>query len=410
MFKLSIDRDYYKPILVKSGYNNNYIQYESKGDKILTLKEYLALIEKYLRKLINYYKNKGEWKVQLTAEINFISLKPGSDETRVMHTRSDNIEIMIGDDNDDVIEELFKSFLKRYEENLQNKMRGSKIEFDGVNFLYYDFNKISINRGGSYIYSPKWLKDKKSTINPKNNDHKCFQYAATLALNLDKIKKDPQRISKIKPFLEQYNWKEIKFPSTSKDWKKFELNNEIALNILYVPHNTRKIHVAYKSKHNLTRENQIILLMITNGEKWHYLTVKNLSGLLRGITSNHVGDFYCLNCFCAYSTKNKLEAHQKICENHDYCHVEMPTKDNNIINYNQGEKSIKLPFAVYADLECLLEKISMCQNNPRESSTTEVNKHTPSGYSLFIHCSFDETKNKLDHYRGKDCMKTVCNF
>ena len=162
MFKLTIDKDYYKPILVKSGYNNNnYIQYESEGDEILTLKEYLALIEKYLRKLINYYKNKGEWKVQLTAEINFISLNPGSDETRIMHTRTDNIEIMIGDDNDDVIEELFKLFLKRYEENLQNKMRGSEFEFDGINFLYYDFNKISINRGGSYIDSPKWLKDKK---------------------------------------------------------------------------------------------------------------------------------------------------------------------------------------------------------------------------------------------------------
>ena len=157
-----------------------------------------------------------------------------------MHTRNDNIEIMIGDDNDDVIEELFKSFLKRYEENLQNKLRGSEIKFVGVNFLYYDFNKLSINRGGSYIDSPKWLKDKKSTINPKNNDHKCFQYAATLALNLDKIKKDPQRISKIKPFIEQYNWKEIEFPSNSKDLKKFELNNEIALNILYVPHNIEK--------------------------------------------------------------------------------------------------------------------------------------------------------------------------
>ena len=78
MFKLSIDKDYDKPILVKSGYNNNYIQYESKGVKILTLREYLPLIEKYLRKFINYYKNKGEWKVQLIAEINFISLKPGS--------------------------------------------------------------------------------------------------------------------------------------------------------------------------------------------------------------------------------------------------------------------------------------------------------------------------------------------
>ena len=74
--------------------------------------------------------------------------------------------------------------------------------------------------------------------------------------------------------------------------------------------------------------------MITDGEKWHYLTVKSLSGLLRGITSNHAGDVYCLNCFCAYSTKNKFEAHKKICENHDYCHVEMPTKDNNTIKYN----------------------------------------------------------------------------
>ena len=119
-------------------------------------------------------------------------------------------------------------------------MKGSDFEFDGVNFLYYGFGKISINRGGSYIDSPKWLKNKKSTINPKNNDYKCFQYAVTLALNLDKINKNSKRVSKIKPFNDQYNWSDIDFPSTSKDWKKFELNNEIALNILYVPHNTKK--------------------------------------------------------------------------------------------------------------------------------------------------------------------------
>ena len=317
-----------------------------------------------------------------------------------MHTRSDNIEIMIGDDNDDIIEELFKSFIQKYEENLQNKMRGSDFEFDSVNFLYYDFNEISLNRGGSYIDSPKWLKDKKSTINPKNNDDKCFQYAITLALNLDKINRDPQRISKIKPFINQYNWKDIDFPHTNKDWKKIELNNEVVLNILYVSHNTRKIQVAYKSKNNLTCDKQVTLLMITNDEKWHYLTVKNSPGLLRGITSAHKEDFYCLNCFHSYRTKNKLEAHKKICQN-----VQMPTKNNNIIKYNQGEKSIKLPFVIYADLECLLEKMSTCQNNPNESSSTEINKHIPSGYSIFTHCSFDQTKNKLDHYRGKDCMK-----
>ena len=83
----------------------------------------------------------------------------------------------------------------------------------------------------------------------------------------------------------------------------------------------------------------------------------------------------------------------------------MPTKDNNIIKYNQGEKSIKMPFTIYADLECLLEKMSTCTNNPNESSTTKINKHTPSGYSIFTHCSFEQTKTKLDYYRGKDCMK-----
>ena len=148
--------------------------------------------------------------------------------------------------------------------------------------------------------------------------------------------------------------------------------------------------------------------MISNGENWHYLVVKSLSGLLTGITSNHKEDFYCLNCFHSHRTKNKLEAHKKICENRDYCCVEMPTKDNNTIKYNHGEKSIKLPFVVYADLECLLEKRSTCYNNPEESSTTKINKHTPSGYPIFTHCSFDKSKNKLNYYRGEDCMTKFC--
>ena len=86
----------------------------------------------------------------------------------------------------------------------------------------------------------------------------------------------------------------------------------------------------------------------------------------------------------------------------------MPTKDHNIIKYNPGEKSMKVPFIIYADLECLLEKLSTCINNPNVSSTTKINKHTPSGYSIFTSCSFDESKNKLNYYRGKDCMKKFC--
>ena len=232
--------------------------------------------------------------------------------------------------------------------------------------------------------------------------------------SLNYFYKDLKRICKKKRedhilnFIDQYNWKDLDFPPTNKDWKKFALNNKVALNILYIPHNTKKIQLAYRSKYNLTYNKQIIFLMITDGEKWHYLVVNNLSGLLRGVTSNHYSDFYCLNCFHSYRTKNKLEPHKKICENHDYCHVEMPTKGNNTIKYNHGEKSIKMPFTIYADLECLLEKMSTCQNNSNKSSTTKINKHTPSGYSIFTHCSFDESKYKLNYYREDDCMKKFC--
>ena len=184
-----------------------------------------------------------------------------------------------------------------------------------------------------------------------------------------------------------------------------------------MPHNTEKICHAYNSKYNLTRENQVILLMITDGEKLHYLAVKKLSALLRVITSNHNRDFYCLNCFRAYTTENKLESHKKLCENHDYCCIEMPNEDNKILQYNHGEKSMRAPFIIYVDLESLLEKIDTCHDNPEKSRqslvqstslTTKINKHMPSGYSLFTHCSFNKAENKLDYYRGEDFMKKFC--
>ena len=137
----------------------------------------------------------------------------------------------------------------------------------------------------------------------------------------------------------------------------FESNNKsIAVNILFVPYDAEEIRLAYKSKHNFKRKNQVILLMITDGKKWHYLAVKSLSALLRGITSNHDGDFYCLNCFHSYRTENKLKKHEKVCNDHDYCYVEMPNEDSKILNYNYGENSLKVPAIIYADLERLLEK------------------------------------------------------
>ena len=113
-----------------------------------------------------------------------------------------------------------------------------------------------------------------------------------------------------------------------KGWRKFECNNKtVALNILYVPYNTKQIRQAYISKYNNERDTQVSLLMITDEtNNWHYLAVKSISGLLRGITSNHNGDFYCLNCFHPYTTEKKLRKHERICNDHDFCHLKMPDK------------------------------------------------------------------------------------
>ena len=123
-----------------------------------------------------------------------------------------------------------------------------------------------------------------------------------------------------------------------------------------MPHKTGKIRHAYKSKYNLKRENQVILLLITDGKKWHYSAVKKLSTLLKGITSKHNGDFYCLNYFQSYTAENKLKKHKKYERIMIIAMEKWLKKDNKILKYNHREK--KVPFIIYADLESLLEKMN----------------------------------------------------
>ena len=125
--------------------------------------------------------------------------------------------------------------------------------------------------------------------------------------------------------------------------------------------------------------------MITDdGKRWHYLAVRSLSALLRGISSSNNGDFYCLNCFHSYRTLNKLKKHEKICNNHDYCHIDMPEEDKNILKYSPGDKLLKAVFIIYVDLEGLLKKEQLCQSNAENSYTEKKAKHKPSGYSLSL--------------------------
>ena len=138
------------------------------------------MIKSYLRDMINDHKSQSEWKIQLTMQINFISSKD-SEETCTMHTKSHNIEIMMGNETDEIIEKLFESLLQNYQKDLEESMRKGEFVCDSIGLLYYHLQKIGLKRGGSHIDSPEWLKNKKATINPKNNDDNCSQFALTVA-------------------------------------------------------------------------------------------------------------------------------------------------------------------------------------------------------------------------------------
>ena len=162
-----------------------------------------------------------------------------------MYSQSGSVTIMICIETDDIINELINTFTKRYQEGLETKMRGSSFPFDHI-----DFHRVTLNRGSSYIKSPEWLLNKRVTINPKNvGDDSCFTYATIAVLNHHDVDNHPERISKLRPFIDNYNQNEIEFPAHSKDGRKFESNDKTtASNVLYVPYNKRQEEMMMKMK------------------------------------------------------------------------------------------------------------------------------------------------------------------
>ena len=210
--------DYYKPMLVKSSFKENYKYYESRcdKDKKLLVKLYLYKIMPYLSDLINENKaienNSNEWKIQIDMHVNFVS-SDDNGENGTIFVWSDNEEIRLGNETDDIIKRLINSFLNNYQKEEIILRNGSNFVFESVDLLSYHIHKTSLKRGKSYIKSPEWILNKRATINPKNKDNKCFQYSITVALNHQNIESHPERISNIKPFINQYNWEGIDFPA-----------------------------------------------------------------------------------------------------------------------------------------------------------------------------------------------------
>ena len=203
--------------------------------------------------------------------------------------------------------------------------------------MYYNCLKVNFKRVGLYIYFTEWIKKKKAKTNPKTEDDKSFQYAATVALIYEEIKWNPERVSNIKPFISEYNWDKINYPSKIDDWRTFEKNNPtIALNILYIKE--KETCLANISNHNSTREKQIILLMIPNEEKegWHW-------------------KIFSCNKKCFYIIKRnniKISWWFLLLELLSFLlnRIVMRSEKDDIVEFNQYTKSDKMLYIIYADI------------------------------------------------------------
>ena len=210
------DNDYYKPILLKSSFKENYKYYQSRGDKDkkISVRQYFDMIKPYWSDLINENKaiknNSNEWKLQINMHVNFVSSNDNG-ENRTIFVWSDNEEIRLGNETDDIIKGLINSFLNNYQKEEIILRNGSNFVFESVDLLSYHIHKTSLRRGNSYVKSSEWLINKRATINPKNKDDKCFQYSITVAINHQNIENHSEIISSTEPFIDQYNWDDIEF-------------------------------------------------------------------------------------------------------------------------------------------------------------------------------------------------------
>ena len=244
--------NYYAPILTSSLFNKGYQRYHFRGDKLrnMSLKSYLDKIIPYLRVLID--ENKAyEQKIQINIGFNMAHI---SDNRRITHfSRSGNVFCMPSSNANEILGHLLTSLLQKFQDDLQLSRESSSFVYESVEECNIHFDRLGLRRGALFIDTPEWLKRKKATINPQNvNNVYCFMYAATIALYHIDLGNNSGRISKkLDILVHGFNWRDIDFPASYKDYATFErLNSNVALNVLYVPFGEENVCPEYISDRN----------------------------------------------------------------------------------------------------------------------------------------------------------------
>ena len=290
----------------------------------------------------------------------------------------------------------------------------SRFVFDEFLYLDVNFHQLNLMRGSSYLPLPDWLVSKKAIVDPHNDDEECFKWLVIAVENTGmgplgaqaKPMKDPQHVSNLRKFMDNYDWSGLEFPVSIKDIGKFETRNNISVNVLAVE--GRDIYIHRKGR-RVGRE--INLLMVSEDGIWHYTAIKSLSRLLSSKNSNTKRkQHFCMNCLQGFTKKSSRDQHQVYCEDNESVRAEIP-KQGSTIEFKDGQNQFKVPFIMDADFKLILEPMDPVEpGSPNQPYTNEVNQHTPSGWCVYSKFAYRDVDNPLRTYRGKNCIETFCNY
>ena len=272
---------------------------------------------------------------------------------------------------------------------------------------YLNLVKYEPMKGSSYIQLPTELRhNNKGLINMKNEDNECFRWCHIRHLNPQD--KDAQRIKKSdKAFVANLDYSGIEFPVTTKQYNKIEKQNEININVFgYENKQKYPIHVS-KEKY----EDCMNLLLITENENKHYVLIKDFNKFMYDTTKHESRKHFCMHCLQCFSSERVLTAHKENCFQVNGAQaIKMPTKDNNILKFENTHKQLPVPFVIYADFEAITEKMHGCRPNDDKSYTEAYQKHTDCGYGYKVVCCYDDKYTKpLQIYRGEKAVYKFMN-
>ena len=220
--------------------------------------------------------------------------------------------------------EIVSEMINHMQQQIENPaLRDSKFVFDGVVHMDIDFHRLNLTRGSSYIPLPDWLAKKGAIINPKNSDMECFKWAVIAAMKCKDIGDHPERMSKLRRYDDDFDWDGMKFPVSFRDIKRFESRNEITINILAFE--SKQIYICRKGKEYDRVAN---LMLITDHNNKHYITIKSLKRLLSMQNSKHKeAQHFCINFLQGFGEKRSRDEHLVYCRNNEAVRIEMP-KEN----------------------------------------------------------------------------------